>query len=230
MKFYKKNEIIIILIIIMIIICLIYYLLNYYEYYAESINTKKNSNDKNINATEENVEEPSGDCKTRDDIVDFCINYNSCCSENSTTKACMCDHPFIQKCRLEFEECLDTPETIKLYGKQFVMNKCLEKNKKCCIPYNSIPISTTDFKSPIKNNPENNLICSLIGTPNAETKCLELCNTRDDCKAYSLEKGALVQTYAICNLYNDVSIDKINSNVYTAKPIQKTNADYYIKK
>ena len=87
-----------------------------------------------------------------------------------------------------------------------------------------------NFKSPIKNNPENNKICSLVNTPNAEEKCLELCNTRPDCKAYSLDKGALVQTYTTCNLYNDVSIDKINSNAYTGKPIKKTNADYYIKK
>ena len=237
MKFNKKNEIIIILIIIIIIIYLIYYLLNYYKNYKESVNTKKNNNENKINSSEELinneeeiVKEPSGKCNTANDIVDFCINYNKCCSENSTTKACLCEHPFIQKCRSKFEKCLDNPEELKLYGGQFLMDKCLEKNKKCCIPYNSLSISTNNFKSPIKNNPENNKICSLVNTPNAEEKCLELCNTRPDCKAYSLDKGALVQTYTTCNLYNDISIDKINSNAYSGKPIKKTNADYYIKK
>lgn len=237
MKFNKKNEVIIILIIIIIIICLIYYLLNYYEYYEESVNIKKNNNENKINSSEELInndeevaQEPSGKCNTSNDIVDFCINYNKCCSEKSTTKACLCEHPFIKKCRSKFDKCLDNPEELKLYGGKILMDKCLEKNKKCCIPYNSLSISTNNFKSPIKNNPENNKICSLVNTPNAEEKCLELCNTRPDCKAYSLDKGALVQTYTTCNLYNDVSIDKINSNAYTGKPIKKTNADYYIKK
>jgi hypothetical protein len=236
MKFNKKNEIIIILIIIIIIIYLIYYLLNYYEYYEESVNTKKNNNENKTNSSEEIinseevVQEPSGKCNTENDIVDFCINYNKCCSENSTTKACLCGHPFIQKCRSEFETCLDNPENIKLYGKKELMDKCLETNKQCCIPYNSISISNNNFKSPIKNNPKNNKICVLENTPNAETKCLELCTTRDDCMAYSLDKGELVQTYNTCNLYNAVSIDKSQSNAYTGKSIKKTNADYYIKK
>ena len=197
----KKNKIIIIfiiIIIIIIIVCLFYYLLNYYEYYEyyeyykdisskkEIINNKKNIN--NEESVEENVEEPSGECNARNDIVDFCINYNKCCSDKSTTKACFCEHPFIKKCRSEFESCLDNPEHIKLYGKKIVMEKCLEKNEKCCIPYNSLSISNTNFKSPIKNNPEHNIICSLIGTPNAEEKCLELCNTNPECKAYSLDK------------------------------------------
>lgn len=237
MTLNKKNEIIIILIILIIIVCIIYYLLNHYEYYEENVNTKNNNNNENkinsskeLNYDQDIVKEPSGKCNTENDIVDFCINYNKCCAENSTTKACLCQHPFIQKCRSEFEACLDNPNSIKGDSKQVVMDKCLEKNKKCCIPYNSLSISTHDFKSPIKNNPENNKICSLVNTPNAETKCLELCNTNSECKAYSLDTGALVQTYTTCNLYNDVSIDKINSNAYTGKPIKKTNADYYIKK
>lgn len=215
----------------LIIVCLIYYLLNYYEYYKNNINTKNNNNNKNkINSSEEIInneeviKEPSGKCNTANDIVDFCINYNKCCSENSTTKACLCEHPFIQKCRSDFEECLDNPEELKLYGGQFIMDKCLEKNKKCCIPYNSLSISSNNFKSPIKNNPENNIICSLANTNTAEEKCLELCNTRPDCKAYSFKK------FNTCNLYNDVTIDKINSNAYTGKPIKKTKVDYYIKK
>ena len=110
------------------------------------------------------------------------------------------------------------------------MENCLEENKNCCIPYNSLSISNTNFKFPIKNNPENNKICSLMNTPNSEEKCMELCHTNPECKAYSLEQGALVQNYTTCNLYNDIFIDKINSNAYTGNPIQNTNADYYIKK
>jgi len=229
MKFNKNIKNFIILIIILIILCLIYYLLNNYEYYEEIINNEEMINNEEI-INNEVVKEPYGKCNTENDIVDFCVNYNKCCSDNSSTKACLCKHPFIEKCRANFEKCLDNPEETKLYGGKILMDKCLEKNKECCINYNSFPISISNFKSPIKNNPKNNKICVLENTPNAEEKCLELCSTRDDCKAYSLDKGVLVQTYTTCNLYNDVSIDKINSNAYTGKLIKKTNADYYIKK
>ena len=236
MNFNKKNNIVIILFIIsVIILCLIYYLLNYYENYKNLNNTIINENQKidetkYIENNQEIVTEPSGKCESQNDIVDFCINYNKCCSENSSTKACLCDHPFIKNCRTNFETCLNNPENNKLYGKKLVMENCLEENKNCCIPYNSLSISNTNFKFPIKNNPENNKICSIMNTPNAEEKCMELCHTNPECKAYSLEQGALVQNYTTCNLYNDIFIDKINSNAYTGKPIQNTNADYYIKK
>ena len=96
MTLNKKNEIIIILIILIIIVCIIYYLLNHYEYYEENVNTKNNNNNENkinsskeLNYDQDIVKEPSGKCNTENDIVDFCINYNKCCAENSTTKACL---------------------------------------------------------------------------------------------------------------------------------------------
>jgi len=236
MKIKKIKLYIIISIIIIIIIGLVYYLINNYENYKDNLTIKdiENSIQKDINSSpqkteEEIIEEPTEKCNTESDLVNFCINYKSCCGSESTTKECICSHPIIKNCRTKFENCINDKEQIKMYGKKVLMEKCINENKACCIPYNSISINSDNFKSPIKNNPTINKICSISSIPNLEEKCIELCITNPECKAFSIDKGQLVQSYGTCNLYNAIKINQTKIDPLTGKETETTNADYYIK-
>lgn len=237
MKLNKKKLCITILIISVIILCLFCYLINTNENYEDNLTMKdiENSVQEEINSspqktTEEIIEEPQEKCKTEGDLVNFCINYKSCCGSGSTTKECICSHPIVKNCRQQFENCINDEEQIKIYGKKALMNKCMDENKACCIPYNSISINSDNFKTPIKNNPTIHKMCSISSIPNIEEKCMELCSTNPECKAFSLDKGQLVQTYGTCNLYNAVKINQTKIDPLTGKEKETTNADYYIKK
>ena len=237
MKLNKKKLFITILIISVIILSLFCYLINTNENYKDNLTMKdiENSVQEEINSspqktTEEIIEEPQEKCKTEGDLVNFCINYKSCCGSGSTTKECICSHPVVKNCRQQFENCINDEEQIKIYGKQALMYKCMDENKACCIPYNSISINSDNFKTPIKNNPTIHKMCSISSIPNIEEKCMELCSTNPECKAFSLDKGQLVQTYGTCNLYNAVKINQTKIDPLTGKEKETTNADYYIKK
>ena len=175
-----------------------------------------------------NLPEDSGTCKTKSDIVDFCINYNSCCGAKSDTKECLCNHPFVQDCRTNFETCLkNNPEQL---SKADLMKKCIDTNKKCCIEYNTnLSITSDKFKDPIKNEPTINKLCSITSVPNMDQKCLELCSTTPQCVAYSLTTGAVVQDYGTCSLYDTISIAKPAIDIRSGKPIPFIS-NYYIKK
>jgi len=237
MKLNKKKLCITILIISVIILSLFCYLINTNENYKDNLTIKdiENSVQEEINSspqktTEEIIEEPQEKCKTEGDLVNFCINYKSCCGADSTTKECICSHPVVKNCRQQFENCINDEEQIKIYGKQALMDKCMDENKACCIPYNSISINSDNFKTPIKNNPTINKMCSISSIPNVEEKCMELCSTNPECKAFSVDKGQLVQTYGTCNLYNAIKINQTKIDPLTGKEKETTNADYYIKK
>ena len=237
MKINKKKLCIIILIISVIILSLFCYLINTNENYEDNLTMKdiENTVQEEINSspqktTEEIIEEPQEKCKTEGDLVNFCINYKSCCGSGSTTKECICSHPVVKNCRQQFENCINDEEQIKIYGKQALMDKCMDENKACCIPYNSISINSDNFKTPIKNNPTIHKMCSISSIPNVEEKCMELCSTNPECKAFSVNKGQLVQTYGTCNLYNAIKINQPKIDPLTGKEKETTNADYYIKK
>ena len=237
MKLNKKKLFITILIISVIILSLFCYLINTNENYKDNLTMKdiENSIQEEINSspqktTEEIIEEPQEKCKTEGDLVNFCINYKSCCGTGSTTKECICSHPIVKNCRKQFDTCINDKEQIKIYGKKALMDKCIDENKACCIPYNSISINSDNFKTPIKNNPTIHKICSISSIPNVEEKCMELCSTNPECKAFSVNKGQLVQTYGTCNLYNAIKINQPKIDPLTGKEKETTNADYYIKK
>ena len=237
MKLNKKKLCIIILIISIIILFLLYYLINNNESYETNLtmkditqNLQEETNAVPNNTIEAIVEEPVGKCSSESDIVNFCINYKSCCGTGSATKECICSHPIVKNCRDKFETCINNESQIKIYGKKALMDKCIDENKSCCIPYNSISINSNNFKTPIKNNPTINKICSISSIPNLEEKCMELCTTNPECKAFSLDRGQLVQTYGTCNLYNDIKIDQIKTDPLTGKEKETTTVDYYIKK
>ena len=237
MKLNKKKLCITILIISVIILFLLYYLINNNENYEDNLPMKdiNNSEQEEVNSTPQNtteeiIEEPAGKCKTEGDLVHFCINYKSCCGTGSTIKECICSHPVVKNCRDKFETCINNETQINIYGKKALMEKCIDENKACCIPYNSISINSDNFKTPIKNNPTIHKMCSISSIPNIEEKCMELCSTNPECKAFSLDKGQLVQTYGTCNLYNAVKINQTKIDPLTGKEKETTNADYYIKK
>jgi len=211
---------------LLIVICLIYKII--------TINSKELYEDNKI--IEETIEEEdsktipedSGNCNTQSDIVDFCINYNSCCSTNSTTKECLCNHPFVKNCRTNFTNCLNNNH--KQLNKNDLMNSCINENKTCCSEYNNnLSINSNAFNDPIKNNPVIKPLCSINNIPDIEQKCLELCTTTPKCVAYSLNTGVLVPDYGTCSLYDNVSfaISKINKT--TGNPIPFTN-NYYTRK
>jgi hypothetical protein len=146
------------------------------------------------------------DCNADNNVIGYCLNYKGCCEENIIKNDCFCKHPFVQKCIKEFDECIINKDN----------NNCKDKLKECCIDYNKINIDNSNFNKPIKQEQQTKLICSISSTKNIDQKCMELCQTTPECKAYSVS--------AInCMLFNDID------------PIQQKQGitpitDYYIKK
>lgn len=170
-------------------------------------------------------------CKAVDNVVDFCINYDSCCSGGSyATKACFCNHPITLQCKAEYDTCMSDTSLSKLYTGEQMKQKCASQQKNCCIPYNSIALSSDKFDSPIKNEPSIKELCSVSSIPNLDQKCLELCQTTPDCKAYSVNVGKIVQTYGVCKLYDTVSILDPKIDPISGKPKNNVATDYYVKK
>ena len=173
------------------------------------------------------IPEDSGSCNSKSDIVDFCINYQSCCSANSPTKECLCNHPFIQNCRTNFKTCLNTNP--KQLSKEDLMKQCIQTHKSCCSAYNNnLQIRSNAFSVPIKNDPTIKKLCSITSVPDIEQKCLELCTTTPNCVAYTLNTGAYVQDYGTCSLYDTISIATPLINKSTGIPIPFTS-NYYTK-
>ena len=188
---------------------------------------KMNSKERYINS-ETPLPQDSGTCNTPADIVDFCINYNSCCASNPPTKECLCNHPFVKNCRTNFTNCLNNNP--KQLSQNDLMTNCINENKTCCIAYNNnLSISSTAFNSPIKNDPVIKPLCSFTSVPNIDQKCLEICSTTPKCAAYSLSTGSLVKEYGTCTLYDNVSIATPSIDKSTGMPIPFIS-DYYIKK
>ena len=189
-------------------------------------------NTSNPTQAEIDIPEDSGKCEMNNDVVHVCINYKSCCYTNSNNNSndCICNHPIVKNCRNQFEKCINNQDDLKIYTKNQLMNKCKEENKSCCIPSNSIAISSDNFKLPIKNEPSTKSICSISSIPNLEQKCMELCQTNPDCKSFSVNNGKIIQSYGVCNLYNDIYSVKQNIDPVSGKPKNDIATDYYIKK
>ena len=169
-----------------------------------------------------------GNCKTEADIVDHCINYNSCCSSNSQGKTCLCNHPFITNCRTNFTNCLNTnPNNL---SKDDLMTNCINENKTCCNGYNNnLSIKSSAFTLyPKKNDPVITPLCNLNNVTNIDQKCLELCSTTPNCASYSLQTGILLPDYGTCSLYDTVSIAVPSVDKTSGNPISFIS-DYYTK-
>ena len=192
--------------------------------------SKETSTPINTN-TETSTSTKKESCKAVDNVVDFCINYDSCCAGGSyATKACFCNHPITLQCKAEYDTCMSDTSLSKLYTTEQLKQKCASQQKNCCIPYNSISLSSDKFDTPIKNEPSIKELCSVSSIPNIEQKCLELCQTTPDCKAYSVNVGKIVQSYGVCKLYDTVSILTQKIDPISGKPADNIDTDYYIKK
>jgi hypothetical protein len=232
MKFNSIN--LIYLIYLFLIIYMIYILIislnNKTLNSLNSLNSLKSLKTK-MNDTFEDTSMSSSDnksCTAIDNVVDFCMNYDTCCSYNSTN--CFCTHPVTLYCKNEYNTCINDTSLKNLYTPDQIKEKCLYQQKNCCTPYNSISISSDKFKTPIKNESKTQEICTIKSLPNIEQKCLELCQTTPECKSYSVEIGKIFQSYGICKLYDNVSINPNSINPYTGKPKNDVTTDYYIKK
>jgi hypothetical protein len=174
------------------------------------------------------ISEDSGNCKTQSDIVDFCVNYNSCCAANSPSKDCLCKHPIVQTCRSDFTNCLsNNPNQL---SQNDLMTSCINANKTCCNGYNkNLSIKSSAFtKYGEKNDPVIKPLCSITNVPDMEQKCLELCTTTPKCVAYSLSTGALVSNYGICSLYDTVNYATNQVDKQTGNKIPFLS-DYYTR-
>lgn len=245
-KSMKICNIIIIIVLATLLIILLYILMNKYNTkkiqknmkinmqtkIQTKIQTKNNFEDATpIDASVSNVYGttvppvmgPPQECKAAADIVDYCIDYENCCSTNTANNGCFCNNPSVKSCKNQLDLCMQDPIAIKLYTKDQLTAKCKAQNNECCKAYNNIAISSNSFNDPIKRNQKDSIICTLAPIKNITQKCLELCQTNPDCAAYST-------TNVSCNLYNKVSTNTVKIDPLTGKEITNTVIDYYTKK
>lgn len=140
-------------------------------------------------------------CDGGSNLITYCMNYNGCCSQNNIGNSCFCNHPFVMNCKNNYDSCKG--------------NDCQAELKKCCMSYNNINIDSNNFKKPILQDQQSKRICS-INSINMDTKCMELCQTNTNCKAYSLDD-------INCILFSDIDPLPNNANY-------KTKTNYFIKK
>jgi hypothetical protein len=135
-------------------------------------------------------------------LTTYCMNYNGCCASNNiANNSCFCNHPFVMNCKNEYDNCTG--------------NDCQDKLKKCCMTYNNINIESNNFNKPIKQDQKSKIICA-VNSINMDQKCMELCQTNTNCKAYSIDD-------INCILFSDIDPLPNNANY-------KTKTDYFIKK
>lgn len=137
------------------------------------------------------------ECNTNNmNIIDTCMNYDTCCPKNNIFEGntCYCNHPYIQQCRNTFTD--------------------KDQLKECCKKYNTININPDAFHKSIKQDQQSNIICSISSTKNLDSKCMELCQTNPQCKAYSAD------------LFNCILFDNINPITNN----KNSTTNYYIKK
>ena len=154
-------------------------------------------------------------CTANNNIVGFCMNYTGCCDQKtSDNNRCFCGHTIVQDCNNTYEECKKTSSNSE---------DCKSKLKDCCISYNKINIDSSNFEKPIKQLQTSQKLCSIgsingLSTDSMREKCMELCQTNTDCKAFSIDN-------VNCALFNGV-------NPLPTKPSYKPQpkTDYYIKK
>ena len=252
MNINKLNKKISLFIFIILILCILYlfYLLYTYLFSIRTLQKKDNFNPMimipttTYNVSEGNTEtinkqkaaesstpvpppEDSGKCGGNCDVMDYCINYKSCCDKPTDANKCVCSLPFVKNCRAEFEACLNNNPN-KL-SKPDLMTNCIKSNTSCCNKYNNIEIDSTKFSDPIKNEPSVVPICGIKNIKNLPQKCLELCTNTPNCKAYTVNIGKIAQDAGDCNLYDQLSITKPDIDVKTGKPKNNIATDYYTK-
>ena len=180
------------------------------------------------NSSPQLIQEDSGKCGTNSDIIDYCTNYKTCCSKTTEDNKCLCSIPFIKDCRTTFEACLQNNPS-KLSPND-LMSSCILENTSCCKKYMNVSIDSGNFSKPIKNQPIITPICSLTNIKNIAQKCMEVCQNKPECLAYSVNVGKIAQDIGTCNIYDRVNIVEPDIDPGTGKPKNNISTDYYTKK
>ena len=133
-------------------------------------------------------------CDNPTSVPSVCMNYDSCCGNTSigTNSTCFCNHPFVKNCYDEFKKCQTTPTSTP------TSTNCQDILTNCCSKYTENDILASNFNSPINKNQYSDKLCTLTGVANLEQRCMELCQTNPNCKAYSLVTGG-------CTLYSKIN-------------------------
>ena len=239
----KLLKFILLIVILLIIIYLLYLFLISYKFY-NSYKSNKSNKSQFIDASSFPTgtisqasmdklpspnEPPATGCSAAPgDITGFCSDYSNCCTSQSGTNSCVCTHPIVQKCKTEYDACMNDSEILNIYSIAQRTAKCNAQVKDCCIPYNEIAIDSTKFNTPIKQTQSQDLICSLSATNNMNItqKCMELCQTYPNCVAFNVIKTNIAAT--ACNLFSSVSKPQLDP--LTGKASINTQNDYYVKK
>jgi len=155
-------------------------------------------------------------CDNPTSIPAVCMNYDSCCGNNSigTNSGCFCNHPFVKTCYEEFKKCQST--TTDETGTNTRTNKCQDILTSCCNKYADNDILSSNFNSPIISNQNSDKLCSLTGVANIEQRCMELCQTNPNCKSYSLITGGCTLYSSINNLSSEYNQSN-NNSIYVSK-------------
>jgi len=153
-------------------------------------------------------------CKATSDVVEFCLDYDNCCKNETSNNKCFCNNPVVKTCKENYDLCMKDPN---------LADKCKTDNTQCCKEYNNIQINSDVFNEPIKNIQKDNILCSIAFIKNVKQKCLELCQTTPECKAYST-------TNLSCNLFSNVSSINKTYDPSTGKEIVNPSVDFFVKK
>ena len=162
------------------------------------------------------MEKEPKQCKETSDIIGFCKNSDICCGSESETTKCFCDHPLTKSCKTKYDTCMKDPSNIKNYKKDKLTEKCNLEKSGCCEAHNKIEINSNNFNKKEHHNQSSNLICSTPPINNIEQKCLELCQSRPDCKAY-------VTSQLSCDLFSEISPYSPPLDPKTGKPLTNVN-------
>ncbi len=236
----KLFKFILIIVILLIILYLLYLLYLFFISYNSNNSNKSQFIDASsfptgtiskasMNKLPSPNEPPATGCSAAPgDITGFCSDYSNCCTSQSGTNSCVCNHPIVQKCKTEYDACMNDSEILNIYSVEQRRAKCNAQVKDCCVPYNEIAIDSTIFKDPIKQDQSQDLICSLSATNNMNItqKCMELCQTHKNCVAFNVIKTNIAAT--ACNLFSSVSEPQLDP--LTGKESVNTQNDYYVKK
>ena len=88
------------------IICFSLYIIFLIVLYNLKLHNNNNTTER-FETKPDSLDEPedSGKCEKPGDLVNYCINYNSCCTNITETNKCICNHPAIKTCRDKFLAC-----------------------------------------------------------------------------------------------------------------------------
>ena len=159
------------------------------------------------------------------DLPGRCMNYSGCCSSINGMNSCICNHPLLQKCQSDYNDCIKDTTFQQLYTPLQIEKLCKGQNAVCCNSYNNISITTSNFTGPSNFSQNDNIICSIPGAKDIENKCAEICQTNPSCAAYSINKSSL--PYSSCSLFSSVSMPE--NSVFLGNPNSSSQSLYYVK-